>query len=75
MVAKRLDGLEEPRHQTGGEKTRIGKEGRAPVLSVVMGQGDAIGHLDAEDEAGGHRGGVFAHDVGSRQDWSFTREQ
>ena len=67
MVAQRFDGLEESLHQADGEEMRIGDKGGAFLLAVMMGEGDAVRHLDAEEKARRHRGGVFPHDLGPGQ--------
>ncbi len=41
----------------------------------MMGEGDAVRHLDAEDEAGRHRGGVVTDDVGPGQYRRVALEQ
>jgi len=75
VVTQRLDRLKKPGHQAGGEEVGIGDEGRALIFAVVVGQGDAVRHLDAENEAGRHRGGVLAHDVGTGQNRNVLVEQ
>ena len=67
MVAQRFDGLEESRHQAGGEEMRIGDKGQAFPFTVMMGEGNAVRYFNAEDKTGWDRGGVLAHDIGPGQ--------
>ena len=75
MLAQRFDGLKESLHQTSGEKVRIGHQSGSFLLAVMMGQGDAVRHLDAEEKARRHRFGVFANDVSPRQNRHVGLEQ
>ena len=54
---------------------RIGDEGGALALAVMMGEGDAVRHLDAEEKSRWDRGGVFPHDIGPGQDRHVALEK
>ena len=51
MVTKWFQNLQESLHQFSGEEMWIGNQQGAFLFVVLMGEGDAIGDLDAEDKS------------------------